>query len=183
MSEPLDRGLFVGRFQPFHRGHLQAIQTIRAARSSERLLIGIGSAQESYTIQNPFTAGERFDMIDRALFEARIEGISIVPLPDVHQHALWVPYVEGMLPTFQRVYTNNPLTRGLFEDAGYEVEGTPIFERERWVGVGVRAALAHGEPVDTLLPPAVAHFLTEIGGEARMRLLSRTSETSRRPDG
>src|SRR5487761_627630 len=142
MSAPHARGLLVGRFQPFHRGHLRAIQTVRAARPTERLLIGIGSAQESYTIQNPFTAGERFDMIDRALLEAGIEGISIVPLPDVNQHALWVPYVEGMLPEFERVYTNNPLTRGLFEDSGYEIEGTPLFERERWVGVGVRAALA-----------------------------------------
>jgi nicotinamide-nucleotide adenylyltransferase len=182
MSEPLDRGLFVGRFQPFHLGHLQAIQMIRSGRPSERLLIGIGSAQESYTIQNPFTAGERFDMIDRALSEARIEGVSIVPLPDVHQHALWVPYVEGMLPSFHRVYTNNPLTRGLFEDAGYAVEGTPLFERERWVGVGVRAALARGESMDGLLPPAVARFLTEIAAEARMRLLSRPVESARRPE-
>jgi len=183
MSAALQRGLFVGRFQPFHRGHLRAIEAVRAARPAERLIIGIGSAQESYTIQNPFTAGERFDMIDRGLVEAGIEGVSIVPLPDVNQHALWVPYVEGMLPAFERVYTNNPLTRGLFEDAGYTVEGTEMYEREKWVGVGVRAALARGEPMDPYLTPAVARFVESIGGAARMKLLSRTAETGRGPGG
>lgn len=181
MSDALERALFVGRFQPFHRGHLKAIQTVHAARPTERLLIGIGSAQESYTIQNPFTAGERFDMIDRGLIEAGIRDVSIIPLPDVNQHALWVPYVEGLLPAFQRVYTNNPLTRGLFEDAGYSVEGTELFERERWVGVGVRAALARGDPMDPYLTPAVARFIAELGGEARMRLLSGTVEGPRGP--
>ena len=173
MSEPLERGLFVGRFQPFHRGHLQAIGVIRSRRAHERLLIGIGSAQESYTIQNPFTAGERFDMIDRALAEAGLTGISIVPLPDIHQHSLWVRYVEGMLPAFQHVYTNNPLTKGLFRDAGYTVEETEMYERERWMGVHIRAALARSEPLGPLVPPAVEAFLKAIGAEERLQILSK----------
>lgn len=181
MSDRPDRGLFVGRFQPFHRGHLKAIEVIHARRPTERLLIGIGSAQESFTIQNPFTAGERFDMIDRALRAAGIDGAQIVPLPDIHQHALWVRYVEGMLPKFHHVYTNNPLTQSLFEGAGYPVEPTEMFERERWMGVYIRAALARGEAMEALVPPAVKAYLEEIGAPARLTLLARPTETRREP--
>ena len=179
MNAPGERALFIGRFQPFHLGHLEAVRTIRTKRPSECLLLGIGSAQESFTVQNPFTAGERFDMIDRSLREAEIDGVQIIPLVDINQHAVWVAYVVGLLPAFHRVYTNNPLTRTLFEGAGYPVEGTPLYERERWVGVDVRAALARGEPMEARVPPAVARFLREIHGVERLKMLSRRQSDRR----
>ncbi|HXY46810.1 MAG TPA: adenylyltransferase/cytidyltransferase family protein, partial [Thermoplasmata archaeon] len=84
------RGLLIGRFQPFHRGHLSVVRTIRADRPDDSLLLGIGSAQESFTWKNPFTAGERFEMIARAIADADIARVEVVPIPDIHQHALWV---------------------------------------------------------------------------------------------
>jgi nicotinamide-nucleotide adenylyltransferase len=59
------RGLYVGRFQPFHLGHLEAIENV--LKEAEELVIVIGSAQYSHNINNPFTAGERLVMIRRAL--------------------------------------------------------------------------------------------------------------------
>ena len=55
------RGLLIGRFQPFHGGHLEVVRKIRTDRPAASLLIGIGSAEESYTWENPFTAGERIE--------------------------------------------------------------------------------------------------------------------------
>ena len=60
--------LFIGRFQPFHEGHLSVVK--RALRDNDFLLIGIGSAEEDYLPDNPFTAGERWEMIRAALDEA-----------------------------------------------------------------------------------------------------------------
>ncbi|EQD45121.1 nicotinamide-nucleotide adenylyltransferase, partial [mine drainage metagenome] len=51
------RAFVVGRFQPFHNGHLHVIKEILSQYSS--VIIGIGSAQYSHTMENPFTAGER----------------------------------------------------------------------------------------------------------------------------
>ncbi|MHB1866502.1 MAG: nicotinamide-nucleotide adenylyltransferase [Thermoplasmata archaeon] len=165
------RGLLVGRFQPFHLGHLATVRWIREQRD-EPLLLGIGSAQESYTWANPFTAGERFEMIDRTL---RMEGISqvqCVPLPDIHRHAQWVAYLEAMLPPFRQVYTNNPLTHLLFERAGYSVEPIPWDDRERSEGAKIRRDLARTGSTEGLpLPKAVAAYLTEIDGAARLRRL------------
>jgi nicotinamide-nucleotide adenylyltransferase len=39
--------LLIGRFQPFHKGHLQVVKTI--ARDCDDIIIGIGSAQYSHT--------------------------------------------------------------------------------------------------------------------------------------
>lgn len=165
------RGLLVGRFQPFHRGHLSVVRAIRTERPDAPLLIGIGSAEESFTWKNPFTAGERFEMIRRAVEEAGIDRIEVVPVADIRRHALWVRYLEGLLPPFDRVYTNNPLTRTLFERAGYDVERPRLFDRRRYEGAHVRDCLAGGQAWRPLVPPAVARYLTTIDAPARLRLL------------
>ena len=165
------RGLLVGRFQPFHRGHLAIVREVRAARPDDELILGVGSAQESYTWKNPFTSGERLEMIHRALGEARLDRVIALPIPDIHRHALWVRYIETLLPRFERIYTNNPLTRALFEDAGYAVEGPKLVERATLEGAVVRARLASGTGWESLVPGAVAAYLTEIGAPTRLATL------------
>ncbi len=163
------RGLLIGRFQPFHLGHLAVIQEIRHRHPAEPLLIGIGSAQASYSRENPFTAGERFEMIERALAEAGVTGCLPVPLVDIDRHAVWVAHVTSLLPPFHRVYTNNPLTRRLFEASGYEVEGTPMYDRPRFEGTRIRGLLAIGGPWKELVPGAVAAYLEELRAAERIR--------------
>ncbi len=165
------RGLYVGRFQPFHRGHLETIRGIRADGPREELIVGIGSAQDSYQWNNPFTAGERVEMIGRALEEARIAGCMLVPIVDIHRHAEWVAHLEGLLPVFDRIYTNNPLTRLLFEQAGYTVTDTPLIERDRLEGARIRVRIADGQDVRGELPPAVARYLAQLNAPARLALL------------
>jgi len=169
-------GLIVGRFQPFHRGHLAIVSDLRRAHPQQSLLLVIGSAQESYTLENPFTAGERVEMIQRALTEAHLDGCLPVPVADIHQHAQWVAYLRGLLPPFDVVYTNNPLTRLLFERERFRVESPPLLERERFQGVVVRRRLLEGKNWAELVPPAVARFLEEIGAPERVRLIARRDE-------
>jgi nicotinamide-nucleotide adenylyltransferase len=165
------RGLFVGRFQPFHRGHLELIRRLVTGPPARPLLVVVGSAEESYTWQNPFTSGERFEMIARALAEAQLGGIDVVPVADIHRHALWVRYLEGLLPPFDRVYSHNPLTLLLFGRAGYATESPPLVERARYEGVRIRERLARGQDVAEFVPPAVAGYLREIDAAERLRLL------------
>jgi nicotinamide-nucleotide adenylyltransferase len=97
------RGLYVGRFQPFQLGHLEAIK--RILEEVEELVVVIGSAQYSHNHANPFTAGERLVMIRNALEEAKIDfaRVWVVPVPDVHLHMMWVSAVEGYTPKFEIV--------------------------------------------------------------------------------
>ncbi|MGP8078726.1 MAG: nicotinamide-nucleotide adenylyltransferase [Thermoplasmata archaeon] len=165
------RGLIVGRFQPFHAGHLATVRRIRAKAPEADLVLAIGSAEESYTWENPFTASERFEMVVRALAEARLDRVITVPVPDIHRHSQWVRYLEGLLPSFDRVYTHNPLTRLLFEKAGYPVESPPLVDRGRLEGRKIRELLAGGRPLGRRVPPAVGEYLASLDAVDRLRLL------------
>ncbi|MEM3881182.1 MAG: nicotinamide-nucleotide adenylyltransferase [Candidatus Bathyarchaeia archaeon] len=168
------RGLYVGRFQPFHLGHLEA--TKEALKEVDELVIVIGSAQYSHNLSNPFTAGERLVMIRRALQEANVDltRIWIVPVPDVHLHMLWVSAVEGYTPRFNVVYSNEPLTRRLFMEAGYKVKSIRFFQRDLYTSTLVREKMLKGENWTTMVPKSVAAFINEIDGVNRLRDLNRT---------
>ncbi len=170
------RGVFVGRFQPFHLGHLWAVKGI--LKEVDELVIAVGSSQYSHEIDNPFTAGERISMIKQALEE---EGILprcwIIPVPDVHVHMLWVAQVVGYTPRFDVVYSNEPLTRRLFlEDDRFQVKSVPFHEREIFSATEIRKRLLRGENWKELVPEGVARFIEEIGGVERLRDLTKTDK-------
>jgi nicotinamide-nucleotide adenylyltransferase len=165
------RGLLVGRFQPLHLGHMGVVREIRATHPKDELILGVGSSQESYTWKNPFTCAERLEMIARALREATVEGVVAVPLPDIDRHALWVRYVESMVPPFDRIYTNNPLTQLLFEAGGYPVENPKLVNRPKFEGEAVRRTLADDRGWKVLVPPAVSEYLGEIRAPTRLAVL------------
>jgi len=166
------RGLLVGRFQPFHKGHLEVIRHIDRAHPGDGGILGVGSAQESYTLTNPFTAAERQEMIGRALSEAGITGWISVPIADIHRHALWVAHLRELVPPFDRVYTNNPLTRLLFERERIPVESTPLFERTTFQGTHIRTVIAEAGPWRAMVPESVARYIDSLDGPARIRLLA-----------
>lgn len=169
------RALYVGRFQPFHRGHLALIAGIRAADPARPVLIAVGSAELSYRPENPFTGGERIEMILRSVEEAGLAGaVQIYPVPDIHRHHLWVGYLHGLLPGFDRVYTNNPLTRMLFEAAGETVRELPWIDREHLCGARIREEMRAEPPGPWAdrVPPAVARYLTEIDAPTRLRRIA-----------
>lgn len=170
------RGLYVGRFQPFHLGHLDAIKTV--LKSVDELVIVIGSAQYSHNANNPFTAGERLVMIRHALQDAGVDHSRfwVVPVPDVHLHMLWVSALEGYTPRFDVVFSNEPLTRRLFMEAGYKVKKIRFFERKIYSSTLIREKMVKDESWTTLVPKAVAEFIGEIDGVNRLRDLTRTDK-------
>jgi len=170
------RGLYVGRFQPFHLGHLEAIHHV--LKEADEAVIVIGSAQYSHNTNNPFTAGERLVMIRMALKEAEVDysRVWVVPVPDVHLHMLWVSALEGYTPHFNVVYSNEPLTRRLFMEAGYKVKNVRFYERKNYNATLVREKMLSGDSWTSLVPKSVAEFITEIDGVNRLRDLNRTDK-------
>jgi nicotinamide-nucleotide adenylyltransferase len=180
LSERERTGLVIGRFQPFHKGHLEVIRII--AKECSSIIVGIGSAQYSHTLENPFTAGERYLMISRSLRDDGVRDFSIVPIVDINRYAVWVSHVVSFVPTFQVVYSNNPLTRRLFSEAGFEVRASPMFNREIYSGTEIRRRMMAGESWNELVPKAVVEVVHEIDGEERMRDLSSHSPSGRSED-
>lgn len=170
-----DRGLFIGRFQPMHLGHLEATRRL-AARHAE-LVVAIGSANVSHTPLNPFTGGERVEMAHAALREAGVPNALVLPLPDVGRNAIWVSHVASLVPRFSTLYTNNPLPRRLFQEAGYDVLPAGFHERDRFEGTRIRALMRTEGAWEDLVPPAVARIVREAGLLQRMRDLERLDGT------
>ena len=163
------RSLMIGRFQPFHNGHLEVVRKI--VSEADAVIIGIGSAQYSHTPENPFTAGERHLMISKSLEAEDIHAFYLVPIVDVNRYSIWVSHVETLVPPFDRVYTNNPLTRRLFKEDGYDVSGSPLYDREKYSGKEIRDRIRVGAEWENLVPSAVVEVLKEIDGINRIKEL------------
>ena len=162
--------LVVGRFQPLHNGHMEVL--CRCASESEHLVVGSGSAQYSHHPDNPFTAGERYLMIHNALEDEGITNYSIVPMEDLNRYSVWVAHVVSMSPPFKRVYTNNPLTKRLFQEAGFEVRNSPLCHREVYSGTEIRRRIVADEEWRSLIPKAVAEVIDDIDGVGRLKDIS-----------
>ncbi|MBQ7978330.1 MAG: nicotinamide-nucleotide adenylyltransferase [Candidatus Methanomethylophilaceae archaeon] len=162
--------LVVGRFQPLHKGHMDVIR--KCAEESEHLTIGIGSAQYSHTPENPFTAGERYMMINKTLRDEGIDNYSIVPIEDLNRYPVWVSHVVSLVPPFKRVYSNNPLTRRLFQEAGFEVRASPLYNREIFSGTEIRRRIVNNEEWRSLVPSPVADVIDAIDGVERLKQIS-----------
>ncbi|MCS7139223.1 MAG: nicotinamide-nucleotide adenylyltransferase [Candidatus Nezhaarchaeota archaeon] len=170
--------LYVGRFQPYHLGHLAATKWILERES--KLIIGVGSAQYSHTLENPFTVGERIEMILATLAEEGIlDRCIVIPIPDIGQHALWVQLVKQYCPPFSRVYTNSPLTRRLFIEAGIEVREIPMFERERYDATHIRKLMAEDGDWESYVPKPVAEVIKRIKGVERIKDLLKNDKRVR----
>uniref|UniRef100_A0A7J2TH77 Nicotinamide-nucleotide adenylyltransferase n=1 Tax=Archaeoglobus fulgidus TaxID=2234 RepID=A0A7J2TH77_ARCFL len=162
------RGLFIGRFQPYHLGHHEVVKSI--LEEVDELIIGIGSAQESHSLENPFTAGERVLMISRALEELGVKKkVYIIPLEDIYRNSLWVAHVCSMVPPFDVVYTNNPLVYRLFKESGFRVLKPKMVNRTEFHGTEIRRKMLEGEDWEKYVPKAVAEVIKEIGGIERIR--------------
>jgi nicotinamide-nucleotide adenylyltransferase len=115
-------------------------------------------------------------MIQHSLQEANVDldKVWIVPVPDMHLHMLWVSAVEGYTPKFNKLYSNEPLTRRLFMESGYAVENISLFDRQIYASTFVREKMLKGENWEALVPKSVADFVSNIDGVNRLRDLART---------
>lgn len=73
-------GVFIGRFQPVHEGHLSALA--QASSRCTNLIILVGSADQCRSIKNPWTFAERKAMLTKKLHAKGIRNFFIQPLND-----------------------------------------------------------------------------------------------------
>jgi nicotinamide-nucleotide adenylyltransferase len=167
------RGLYIGRFQPYHLGHQAVLKKI--AQEVDEIVVVIGSAQESHTPENPFTGGERMEMIYAALTEVGLRECSVVtPLQDIQRNSVWASHLRSMVPRFDVVYSNNPLVIQLMTEAGIDIRRSPMYQREQYSGTVIRKLMRENGEWSLLVPDSVAAFIREIGGVERLNAVSRS---------
>ena len=172
------RGFYIGRYQPFHDGHQHMVEEI--AEEVDELVLGIGSAGDSHTTRNPFTAGERVMMVTKAVEELDATTY-VVPIEDLDRNSVWVSHVQSMTPRFDVAYSNNPLVVRLFEEAGVEVRQSPMFRRDVLEGTELRERMIRGRDWEDLVPDAVVDVIREVDGVDRIRRIAETDSNGDDP--
>ena len=173
----MSRGIFIGRFQPFHLGHVAAIKF--AFKKVDELAIVVGSAQASYELQNPFTAGERISMIKDSLNADNVidcKKTLIIPVPDSNIHSTWTHLVDMMVPKYDVVFTNNAFTGYLFIQRNITVTEPKLLNRSDLSGTEIRRRMVKNLKWTHLVTEQTQNVIQKIGGVERLKRISRISD-------
>lgn len=164
------RGLFIGRFQPFHNGHLEVIK--KTLEEVDELAIVIGSTQKFYTKDDPFTADEREDMIRAALEKEGITRFRIYQVADIPDDDKYVAHIKAIVPRFDVVFAaTNELNKKLFSCTGYRVRVCRRYLDLE--GTKVRRAIIEGREWELMVPDAVAEYMKKMHGAMRVCALAK----------
>ena len=150
-------------------GHLRVVRDLLS--EYDEVVILIGSAQEGFTCRNPFTAGERIEMINEAL---KSEGFKreqywLIPAPDLHKPLAWTSYVLALAPRVDAVATGNPHVKYIFEWMGYRVIMPKMYDPTRYKGTVIRELIVSGGEWEKLVPSTVADYIKRVNGVERIK--------------
>jgi len=162
-------GLLIGRFQPFHLGHLAAVKF--ALTQIDNLSIGIGSSNRHNEKRNPFSAEERKEMIESSLDKSDLQKCKIYFVPDVNDHAKWTYHVDEIIPKYDVVFSNDDFTHELYKKRDIKVVSVPLKQREILSGTDIRLKIASGQRWEDLVPSGTAKVLLKINAKDRLAKL------------
>ena len=162
-------GLLIGRFQPFHLGHLEALQF--ALSKVDKLWIGLGSSDSPIQKNNPFTAMERKEMILSSIDDLMKDKISIYFIPDLDNHIKWIEKIDTIVPKFDIVFSNDDLTNHLYSNRDVQVISIPFLKRDVLSGTNIRKLIFSDQKLDDLIPKGTKDFLINISARNRLKNL------------
>lgn len=161
-------GVYIGRFEPPHKAHLEVM--LEALQSVQKLIVVIGSARAARNTKNPFTAEERQEIMTAMLREA---GIAKSRLLFVHvrdyfyNESLWLSEVQRGVQAFTHGSSDIALVGHIKDESSYYLRSFPAWEFlpthvvSPLSATDVRKAYFEGrlQDVQAMVPPAVNTFL------------------------
>jgi len=169
MYKNVVRALMVGRFQPFHNGHLSLVQQI--FEECDELIIAIGSAQFNYIYKDPFTAGERILMIHASLVDSGIDlsKCYIIPVVNDENNARWFAHLKSMVPHFNVLYSGNEFVMTITSES--TIKQPNFVNKNEYNGTNIRKLMVTSRNWKKLVPNAVFLIIEKINGVKRVRTL------------
>ena len=159
--------LFIGRFQPLHKAHLEVIKNI--LDENDKIVIAIGSSQESNTKENPFSAAERRQMIDAVMKANKIKNYEIAEIPDFFDDGKWFGYIKENIKGIDAAYSGNNVVLNCLKSRGFSVKKIKLIDDLN--STKIREKIAKGTDWQKDVPKEIAGFLVKINGIERIRNL------------
>jgi len=178
-------GLFGGAFDPPHRGHVELVRRAKEALGLDHVVVLVSAAPGHKRVETP--AAARFELAQAAFPEDEVvldrHGRTVDAL---REHPEWegsvfligadefcdfldwkdpngvlelIPVAVAARPGYPRERLDRVLERLDRPDrvGFFELDPVPVASRE------VRERVARGEPIDDLVPPAVAEEIARLG--------------------
>ncbi len=93
MTKEYQFGIYIGRFQPFHLGHLETLKL--ALAKAEQVILILGSHRVAADIRNPWSSQERIEMIRDCLSAEDLSRVHFLPIRDwLYSDNLWLSAVQ-----------------------------------------------------------------------------------------
>jgi len=162
-------GLLIGRFQPFHLGHLDALQF--ALSKVDKLWVGLGSSNLPPQKDNPFSAEQREEMILSSIDEVMKEKISIYFIPDLDNHIKWIEKIDTIVPKFDIIFSNDELTNHLYSKRNIQVMTIPFLKRDKLSGTHIRDLIICDQKWNDLVPDGTKNYLEKINAKNHLKNL------------
>nr|WP_297472013.1 nicotinamide-nucleotide adenylyltransferase [Nitrosopumilus sp.] len=164
----------MGRFQPFHFGHLDLAK--RILDEYDEVIIAITSSQFNYLEKDPFTAGERIEMIHNSLKEASLDlsRCFVVSIENQFNVATWSSYLKSALPHFDKVFSGNNYVSMILADSDIEVMNPIFLDRNLYNATKIRSMIVSDENWKDYVPNAVYELLTKINAKNRLTVISKS---------
>lgn len=144
-----ERAAFLGRFQPFHKGHHETVKTYK--QQYDEFVVVVGSAAKSKTERNPLTFEQRKEIIEECH-----PDVKIVPLEDEDRGEEGYPdwterFIEKARPDV--VITRNDLVQRLvkkYSDA--DIKEQELYKPDTCSGTKIREGIRNDEEWRSLVP-------------------------------
>ena len=151
--------LLIGRFQPFHKGHLYLLK--KALKVADKVVIGIGSSNIT-DVNNPIDYETRRKIIRAVAYKEKFDNriMKIVPLDDFYNDKKWLKNVEEQVGKFNLVVGNNDWVNEIMKSARYEIMHCPYYRRNLYEGWRIRKLIKEGKQWSKRIPNYLSYFFT-----------------------
>ena len=168
----MTRALFIGRFQPFHKGHLHVAKSL--SKKYDEFVIGIGSSQEKNTKENPFSYNERKVMISETLKNNKIKNFKIYPIPDLYDDFKWTDYIVKKIPKFNTAYSGNEWTIKCLKK--HKIKAQKIRLIKGINSTNIRKFMAENKNWRKFVSVEIANYIKRIKGVERVKSLAKAAK-------
>ncbi|MDE1845987.1 MAG: adenylyltransferase/cytidyltransferase family protein [Candidatus Micrarchaeota archaeon] len=163
-------GLLIGRFQPFHNGHLEMVN--QSTQNVDVLYIVVGSINKKDE-KNPFSALERKMMILNSVSNEVASKLKILFVPDFNNDPKWMECIDYLVPKYDVIYSSDDEMSLLLRRMGKKVEEIKQIDRKILSGTKMRQMLFEGKDISKHLPSGTRGVIAMSSDSALMALLQK----------